>query len=218
MQGLFITGTDTDVGKTFVSAALMAAAPHNVRYWKPIQTGAPEHCDTETVLRLTARSAESALHEGLRFKEPASPHHAANLENDNITLDSLQEIAANHRGDGSRWVVEGAGGLLVPLSSTLLMTDLIRVLGLSVILVSSTRLGTINHTLLSAYHLSAMGVDTAGIILSGEPDPSALSGIQDHSPFPIIAQIPFMEDATPDKLKSLSISLWEHPALKERIQ
>ena len=218
MKGLFITGTDTDVGKTFISAALMAAAPPQVRYWKPIQTGAPEHCDTETVLNLTGRLPETALHEGLRFKEPASPHHAAQLENASITLDSLEQIAAQHRDDGSRWVVEGAGGLLVPLSSTILMTDLIRTLGLSVILVASTRLGTINHTLLSAYHLQAMGVDTAGIILSGEPDPSALSGIQDHSPFPIIAQIPFVEDITPESLKSLSVSLWEHPALKERIQ
>lgn len=217
MKGLFITGTDTDVGKTFVSSALMAAAPAHVRYWKPIQTGAPEHCDTTTVLNLTARPHESALHEGIRFKEPASPHHAAKLENASITLDSLQTIAARYQGDDSRWIVEGAGGLLVPLSSTLLMTDLIRTLKLSVLLVASTRLGTINHTLLSAYHLSAMGVDTAGIILSGEADPSAISGITDHSPFPIIAQIPFMEDVTPESLKSLSISLWEHPAIKERI-
>jgi dethiobiotin synthetase len=97
------------------------------------------------------------------------------------------------------------------------MTDLIRALNLSVLLVASTRLGTINHTLLSAYHLKAMGVDTAGIILSGEPDPSATSGIQDHSPFPIIAQIPFIENVTPKSLKSLSVSLWEHSAIKERV-
>jgi len=217
MKGFFISGTDTDVGKTLISAALMAGAPKDVRYWKPIQTGTPEHCDTTTVLDLSGKSHEDALHEGLRYREPASPHHAAKLEKSNITLDCIQEIVRKHCSEDSRWVVEGAGGLLVPLSNTLLMTDLIRMLHLSVILVASTRLGTINHTLLSAYHLKAMGVDTAGIILSGKPDESATTGIENHSPFPIIAEVPLVENITPENLQSIGASIWEHPLIKERI-
>ena len=217
MNGFFISGTDTDVGKTLISAALMAAAPENVRYWKPIQTGFPEHCDTATVLKLSGKSAESVLDEGLRFKEPASPHYAARLEKTDITLDSLTQISKRDELQTSQWVVEGAGGLLVPLNSKLLMTDLIRMLKLSVILVSSTRLGTINHTLLSAYHLSAMGVDVAGIVLSGERDESAVTGITEHSPCPIIAEVPFIETLDPTTLKSVGYSLWAHPSIKKRI-
>ena len=110
MNGLFISGTDTDVGKTLISAALMAAAPANVRYWKPIQTGFPEHCDTATVLKLSGKPQESVLDEGLRFKEPASPHYAARLEKTDITLDSLSQIAKRDDLQENQWVVEGAGG------------------------------------------------------------------------------------------------------------
>ena len=217
MNGFFISGTDTDVGKTLISAAFMAAAPANVRYWKPIQTGFPEHCDTTTVLKLSGKNESSVLNEGLRFKEPASPHYAAKLEDAHITLDGLSQIAKRTDLQNSNWVVEGAGGLLVPLNSKLLMTDLIRTLTLSVILVSSTKLGTINHTLLSAYHLSAMGVDMAGIILSGERDESAVTGITDHSPYPIIAEVPRMENLDPTTLKSVGYSLWAHPAIQKRL-
>ena len=217
MNGFFISGTDTDVGKTLISAAFMAAAPENVRYWKPIQTGFPEHCDTATVLKLSGISQDSVLDEGLRFKEPASPHYAAKLEDQTITLDSLTQISKRDELQQYQWIVEGAGGLLVPLNSTLLMTDLIRMLNLSVVLVSSTRLGTINHTLLSAYHLSAMGVDVAGIILSGERDESAVTGITDHSPCPILAEVPFMETLDPTTLKSVGYSLWAHPSIQKRI-
>ena len=217
MNGFFISGTDTDVGKTLISAAFMAAAPSSFRYWKPIQTGYPEHCDTATVLKLSGKSQDSVLDEGLRYKEPASPHYAAKLEDDHITLDSLREISKRDELKEHQWIVEGAGGLLVPLNSKLLMTDLIRMLNLSVILVSSTRLGTINHTLLSAYHLSAMGVDVAGIILSGERDESAVTGITDHSPCPILAEVPFMEELEPTKLKSVGYTLWAHPSIQKRI-
>ena len=217
MNGFFISGTDTDVGKTLISAALMAGAPDHVRYWKPIQTGFPEHCDTTTVLKLSGKGEASVLNEGLRYKEPASPHYAAKLEGDNITLDSLSKIAKREENKQWQWVVEGAGGLLVPLNSNILMTDLIRMLNLSVILVSSTKLGTINHTLLSAYHLSAMGVDMAGIVLSGERDESAVTGITDHSPIPILAEVPFMETLDPTTLKSVGYSLWAHPSIKKRL-
>lgn len=217
MNGFFITGTDTGIGKTLVSTALMAAAPEHTHYWKPIQTGAPDDSDCDYVAQYSGIARSRILDEGFRYKEPASPHHAAALENDTITLAPLLDIAQTQGATSSMWIVEGAGGLLVPLSETLLMTDLIKALGLCVILVSSTRLGTINHTLLSADYLKTSQIDTAGIIMNGATDNAALTGIGSHCQFPIIGQVPHLDALSTQTMRTVGKTLWQQPALAMRM-
>ena len=145
MRGIFVTGTDTGVGKTVVSAALMYVYPH-ARYWKPVQTGIETDDDTAEVLRLTGRGPESARSEGIRLPEPVSPHLAAQKAGMRIELEPLIEwIADSEEG----WMVEGAGGVLVPLNDTQTMAHLMVRLILPVVVAARSGLGTINHTLLT---------------------------------------------------------------------
>lgn len=181
MRGVFVVGTDTGVGKTMICAALMAAGDGALRYWKPVQTGVEDDDDTETIRRVAGLGEQAAgrlVDRGVRLRAPASPHHAAALEAQTLTLEPLLAIA---RGLHGPTVVEGAGGLLVPLSTTLLLPDLIAALELPVLLVASTRLGTINHTLLTLAELRRRGLETLGVVLSGAPDPSALSALAAHA-------------------------------------
>ena len=104
MKGLFVTGTDTGVGKTVVSAALMAAFP-GASYWKPVQSGCDEDDDTATVRNLSGATPDRCLDRGVRLKLPASPHHAAEVEGTEIRLSQLLEGAPQERGP---WIVEGA--------------------------------------------------------------------------------------------------------------
>ena len=188
MKGLFVIGTDTGVGKTLVCSLLMAAASPQVRYWKPVQTG--EDDDTATVRALARQPAQRCVGEGVRLTLAASPHHAAEVQGLELTLEPLLALAARHAAPGARFVVEGAGGLCVPLSRTLLQTDLVKRLGLPVLLVASTRLGTINHTLLTLRELERQQIPTLGIVLSGASDPAVRSGIAAHGLVPIVASIP----------------------------
>ena len=189
MKGIFVTGTDTDIGKTLVCSALASMKGVQTHYWKPVQTG--DDCDTETVCRLSGIPKDHVLEPAYRFALPASPHHAAHAEASEITLPGLLTHA--EKAQQGHWIVEGAGGLLVPLSTTLLMTDLIRSLGLPTLVVSSTRLGTINQTLLTLNQLDTLGLETVGVIMMGAKDESALSGIVAHHHAPILAQLPHAE-------------------------
>jgi len=200
MRGLFVVGTDTDVGKTVVSAMLMAAAPEHTRYWKPFQTGYPADCDTRTVQRLAQLEDERLLNEGYRFQLPASPHYAAAHQNTVISLMPLYELVEREESTQSTWVVEGVGGLMVPLNETQCLPALIKALGLPCVVVSSTKLGTINHTLLTLNHLENLDIPTLGVLMVGEEDPSATTGITNHSIFPILGHLPKLETITPDSI------------------
>ncbi|MEZ4266071.1 MAG: dethiobiotin synthase [Myxococcota bacterium] len=188
MRGIFVVGTDTGVGKTLVCAALMAAGEAGLRYWKPVQTGALDDDDTETVRRLARLGPERLIERGVRLRAPASPHHAAALEGQELRLEPLLAIADGLAGPV---VVEGAGGLLVPISATLLLPDLIRALALPVLVVGATRLGTINHTLLTLAELRRQGLQTLGLVLSGPPDPSVDTALAAHArDLPIHSMLP----------------------------
>ena len=144
MKRLLVTGTDTGVGKTIVSALLCAAL--DGMYWKPIQTGSREGTDRETVRRLAALAAGDEIPEAYCLPEPVSPHLAADRSGVRIRLDAIQKPLLPE----SKWlIVEGAGGVLVPLNDSDFMVDLMKHLGFPVVLVARTALGTINHTLLS---------------------------------------------------------------------
>lgn len=156
LNGVFVTGTDTEIGKTTYCRDLMRRHPE-AAYWKPVQSGWPADDDTATVA--AARSLP-----GIRLRDPVSPHLAARREERTLTLD---EILAPVAGFTGTLVAEGAGGLLVPLAPGLLQTDLIEALGLPVVVVARDRLGTINHTLLTLEALRARNLEVRGVVLLG---------------------------------------------------
>lgn len=161
MSVFVVTGTDTDIGKTVFAAGLAGAL--GAYYWKPVQAGVDPHGDKERVAALSGLPASRILPEAYRLTTPASPHLAARIDGVQIELDRL----ALPQVDGPL-VVEGAGGLMVPVSETLLMIDLFAHWGVPVILCARTALGTINHSLLSIEALRARGIEIAGIAFIGD--------------------------------------------------
>lgn len=156
-----VTGTDTDVGKTVFAAALAGAL--GASYWKPGLAGLADGSDRETVARLSGLADERLLPEAYRLATPCSPHRAAEI--DGVTIDParLEPPAV----DGPL-VIEGAGGVLVPVTRELLFADLFARWGLPVVLVARTGLGTINHSLLSIEALRRREVPILGVAYVGE--------------------------------------------------
>jgi dethiobiotin synthetase len=163
-SAIVVAGTDTDVGKTVFAAALVAAL--DGYYWKPVQAGLDGETDAEIVRRLSGLPAERVLPEVYRLTTAASPHLAA--ERDGVEIDF--EGLANAPVFAQDWavVIEGAGGLLVPLTRNLLQIELFARWGAPVVLVASTRLGTINHSLLSVEALKRRRIPLLGIAFVGD--------------------------------------------------
>ena len=162
-QTIVVTGTDTGIGKTVFAAGLVGAL--GARYWKPVQSGLDEDggSDALAVARLAGIAAERILPEGYRLTQPLSPHRSAEL--DGVTIDPARlELPAV---DGPL-VVEGAGGVLVPLTRERLFGDQFAAWGAPVVLVARTTLGTINHSLLSLEALRVRRVEVLGVAFVGE--------------------------------------------------
>ena len=158
---IVVTGTDTGIGKTVFSAALAGAL--DGFYWKPIQAGLDDETDSQTVLRLSGLAAERVLPEAYRLQTPASPHLAAEI--DGVTIEHQALLVPEK---GRPLVIEGAGGLLVPLTRSVTYLDLMARWRVPVVLCARTALGTINHSLLSIEALRARGIATLGIAFIGE--------------------------------------------------
>ena len=200
IRGVFITGTDTNVGKTVLSAAVfhryrsLAA----LRYWKPIQTGADADSDTAEARRLGALSGDQVFDEGARFPDPVSPHLAAERAGDTISLHGLRILLPP---DGAtRWIVEGAGGVLVPLNDANLTADFIGLLGLPALIAARSGLGTINHTLLTLEALRSRELPVAGVVMIGEPDDDNRRAIEKYGGVPVLGQMPRFDPLTPEAL------------------
>ncbi len=182
-RGAFVTGTDTGIGKTLVSACLARA--WDADYWKPLQTGlADEPGDSVTVRRLARRDAARIHPPAVALRAPLSPEDAARLEAVAIDPNRLA-LPPGERPV----VVEGAGGVLVPVTPELLVIDLIERLALPVVLVARSTLGTINHTLLSLEALRARGIPIAGVILNGPPSPGNRAAIERHGGVRVLAEL-----------------------------
>ena len=193
MRGIFVTGTDTDVGKTLVCSALLSGAPDAWHYWKPVQTGLDsDKGDTGTVQQNAHLPRDRAPDEGVRLGPPVSPHFAAAQLGRSIETWSLATQADNLQNDrhGGFWVVEGAGGILTPLSPQETMLDLADALSLPVLIVVRVRLGAINHALLTERALRERGVTTLGFVLSGQADPSLESALAVHAQVPVLGRLP----------------------------
>lgn len=158
---IIITGTDTDIGKTVFAAALAGAL--GASYWKPVQAGLEDGSDAGTVARLAGLAPAQILPEAYRLQTPCSPHRAAEIDGIEIEIDRL----ALPQVDGPL-IVEGAGGVLVPVTRDLLFADLFARWAKPVVLVARTGLGTINHSLLSIEALRARGVPILGIAFVGD--------------------------------------------------
>ncbi|MGA8366485.1 MAG: dethiobiotin synthase [Candidatus Acidiferrales bacterium] len=184
----FITGTDTNVGKTLVSALLCAAL--DAIYWKPIQTGTREGTDRTTVMRLAGLPRDRTIPEIYRFAPPVSPHLAARRAGVRI---ELKKIRMPRIATAENLIVEGAGGALVPINSSQLMTHLMKHLRLPILLVSRTSLGTINHTLLSVAALRAARLDLRGVVMSGAPNAENRKAIERYGNVQVIGTVPFLK-------------------------
>jgi len=201
MTGLFVTGTDTNIGKTVVCAALLHRYRKicALRYWKPVQTGFPEDDDTATVRALGQCVDAEILVEGIRLPRPLSPHLAARLQGKEIQMQELLAPAA--RADTSRaWIVEGAGGVLVPLNAPSLMIDCIAALGMPTLVVARSSLGTINHTLLTLEALRAREQKIAGVVMVGDRNAENRRAIEEYGHVPVLGEMPQFSSLTPEVL------------------
>jgi dethiobiotin synthase len=207
-RGLFVTGTDTNVGKTAVAAALMLRYRDRVslRYWKPIQTGIEADDDTATVVRLGRCRDGEVIHDGLRLAKPVSPHLAARWSGITIAIDPLVAIRRAAPPEPA-WIVEGAGGVLVPINDRETIADLIAALDLAAVVAARTALGTINHTLLTLEALRRRGIPIAGIVLIGPPDLDARDAIVAHGKVAVLGEMPHFTPLTADALAGWAPSL-----------
>lgn len=209
MNGVFVTGTDTNIGKTAVAAALFhrfrgpIRERHGgsawLRYWKPVQTGFPEDDDTATV-RALGRLEEREIHApGVRLPRPLSPHHSAAACGAQVNISrtlALLGPSGGLPGASALWVVEGAGGVLVPLNEGELMIDLIAALRMPAIVVARSGLGTINHTLLTLEALRARKIAVAGAVLCGQPNPENRRSVEDFGKTPVLGEMPLFAELT----------------------
>jgi dethiobiotin synthase len=185
-QDLFVTGTDTGVGKTLLSALLVAALHR--RYWKPIQTGACEGTDRHTVLQWADVGEASAYRESYIFDPPVSPHLAAEQQGIEIDFSRIRRPAS-----ASPLITEGAGGLLVPINAKQLMVHLIKHLEAPAVIATRTTLGTINHTLLTVGSARQANLDIRGVVMIGRENPDNRRAIERYGNVPVIGSIPWLD-------------------------
>jgi len=189
---VFISGTDTNIGKTMISSWI--ALHTGFSYFKPIQTG--EDSDSIEVDRL---SGVKVYPESFCYKEPVSPHLAARLECREI---DMQQIMLPQE---KNLIVEGAGGLLVPLNHEFFLIDLIQRFQMPVILVASTRVGTINHTLLSLEALNKRGIRVLGVIMNGPTNLENRKAIEFYGNTEVIAEFPQLNEITRQELTQIHL-------------
>jgi dethiobiotin synthetase len=193
---IFVTGTDTNVGKTVLSAMLCAGLGYS--YWKPIQTGTIEGSDRESVMRYAGLSESQTLPEVYRFEPPVSPHLAAKLAGVRIDLASIRRPQV-----ATPLVIEGAGGVLVPINERDLMIDLVKSLGAPVVLAARTTLGTINHTLLSIHALRSANLELKGVVLIGEENEENRLAIEHYGSVQVFGRIPPLPSITRESLSAI---------------
>lgn len=196
MQGFFVTGTDTNVGKTLVSAWLMTKL--DASYWKPVQAGTEPMTDSIRVQRLAEVPSDRILPEAYILPQPIAPHEAARRAG--ITLDMDKLVAPPFDG---LLIVEGAGGLMVPITETAYVIDLAAELDLPILLVARSTLGTINHTLLSIEAIRRRGLPLAGVVISGPETPHNRAAIERYGQIEVIAEIPWLDTIDRATLKTI---------------
>jgi|YNPMSStandDraft_2_1061718.scaffolds.fasta_scaffold14403_2 dethiobiotin synthase len=168
-MAIFVTGTSTGVGKTITCAYIIKKYKNiikNLKYWKPIQTGYPPDDDSKTV-QILSEVDESYILPSLKFKEPVSPHFAAELENKEISVEQILNDYQNYKKH-YKLVIEGAGGIMVPITRKYLFVDFVKDLNIPVLVVVKSILGCINHSLLTIEALKKRNISIVGLVFCGE--------------------------------------------------
>jgi dethiobiotin synthetase len=193
---IFITGTDTNIGKTVISAILLAGL-HGT-YWKPIQSGSEDITDTQWVREKTGLPDTHFYPETYLLQRPLSPHASAAKEGVRIELEAfrLPESKGN-----KTLIVEGAGGIMVPLNNSHLMIDLMKRLDIPILLVATSGLGTINHTLLSIEQMQRYGLNLFGVVMNGPKNPDNRKAIEHFGNIQVLAEIESLSEINPQTLQ-----------------
>ena len=186
-ESLFVTGTDTNVGKTLLTALLVAAL--DAIYWKPIQTGATEGTDRQTVIKLAEIPEAQTIPESYCFDPPVSPHLAA--ETSGVKID-LARIRVPAKVD-KPVIAEGAGGIFVPINDSELMLDLARHLGFPILIAARAALGTINHTLLTVRALRCAKMCIKGVVMIGNRNKDNERSVEHFGAAPVVGWIPWLD-------------------------
>ena len=198
MRPLIVTGTDTDIGKSVVASMLTLGL--DAIYWKPIQAGTEGGTDTERVARMTELGPERFRRERFVLKRPLSPHRAAELEGITINAQALSlpdDIPAQQT-----LIIEGAGGVLVPMTRNLLQIDLFANWAAPVILCARTALGTVNHSLLSIEALRMRGIEILGIIFVGDEMADTEQTIAEMGKIRRLGRLPTLKERNPKTLRA----------------
>jgi len=203
---LFVTGTDTGVGKTVLSALLVASSSR--RYWKPIQTGAIEGTDRTSVVDWAGVTIKDTHPEVFLFDQPVSPHLAAEQLGTRIELEAIRRPT-----DLNPLVIEGAGGVFVPINERSLMIDLIKHLQAPAIVAARTTLGTINHTLLTISALRNANVTIVGVVTVGRENPDNRRAIENYGRVPVVGAIPWLDSINRRTLLSVFEQHFDKSAL-----
>ncbi|MGY4384285.1 dethiobiotin synthetase [Pedobacter sp. UYP24] len=191
----FVTGIGTGIGKTIVSAIITQKLKAD--YWKPIQSGDLDQSDSLMVSNLVSNTKTKIHEERFRLSLPLSPHLSAKIDGVDLKIADFQiPITENNI------VIEGAGGLMVPLNDKELMLDLIKALNTKVIVVSKNYLGSINHTLLTIQILKFNQIPVEGIIFNGEENSHTEQYIEQYSKLPILGRIPELTNLNQDTINS----------------
>ena len=201
-----ICGTDTDIGKTLISSFFVRGL--NSFYWKPIQSGLASETDSQAVERITKVKRTKIINEAYIFREPVSPHWAAEIDQKviNFQLLNLPNV------DGSL-IVETAGGLMVPITRNYLQIDQIKKWNIPVILVCKSGLGTLNHTLLSIEALKKRNIQILGLVINGEKHLDNPKTLAELSSLPIIAEFPYLKKINSNNLDIL----WEELKIENKL-
>lgn len=183
----FITGIGTGIGKTIVSAILTEKLQAD--YWKPIQSGDLDHSDSLSIAALISNKKTTIHPEQFKLTQPLSPHLSARIDGIQISAAAIKAPVT-----GNNLVIEGAGGLMVPINEQELILDLIKSLNAKVIVVSQNYLGSINHTLLTLEVLKLNKVEVEGLIFNGPANEESERYISTYSGIPILGRIPQLEN------------------------
>ncbi len=193
-SGFIISGTDTGIGKTVFAAALVHALTGD--YWKPVQSGIEETTDTQNVKALSGLPDDHFHREAYTLQTPCSPHRSAEIDGVEIDLAALGKVPSTDRP----LIIEGAGGLLVPLTRRALLIEMFAAWQRPVILCARTSLGTINHTLLSVEALRARNIELAGIAFIGEEVADSEKTICDFAATRHLGRLPLIDPFEPTAL------------------
>ena len=206
-KSLVICGTDTDIGKTIVSSFFVQGL--HATYWKPIQSGTQDGTDTQTVCKLLNLEKNRYVPEAYKFKNPVSPHWAAEKESQEI--DPAKIIIPK---TDELLIIETAGGLMVPLTRNLLQIDQLKVWDVPIILVAKSGLGTLNHTLLSLEALRNRNLNVIGIVLNGPPHEDNPKTLEEFGTTKILARLPIFSEVNANILTKE----WEKQKLNQKLK